>query len=472
METIAKSVPEDTHSYKDRYIIMVIVLTGIMMSVIDGIVVSIALPTVTTYFNVDVSLSQWTITAYLLTMTSLLLIFGRLSEYFGKVNFFIVGFSIFTLSSLACGLSSSLLMLIGFRIIQGFGAAMVFSISGAILFQAFPEHERGKAMGFLGSAVAIGSIAGPVLGGLIVDAMGWQYIFLINVPIGIVLVGMALKYLKVQEYRSKSLELDWPGALILITFMASLMLSLGELGNKVSVTATVMAFAAIAAISLVAFVYRESHCEKPLLDLSIFKVKKFSLPVISMMLSFIATFMLSIAGPFFFQGALQYTPSQIGMLYLVTPAVMVVAAPLTGSLYDRTRSKYYAPLGMLIVAFTHFAFSMLALNFNLLLAIAIFIIGGLGSSLFQSPNNTEMMNALPARKLGISSSVSSTVRNLGMALGVSIAAILVSFQLNNTGYAGPILQAGTSLAPIVSNVMLAAGVLCVIAAVTSLARNV
>lgn len=451
---------------------MVIVLTGIMMSVIDGIVVSIALPTVTTYFNVDVSLSQWTITAYLLTMTSLLLIFGRLSEYFGKVNFFIVGFSIFTLSSLACGLSSSLLMLIGFRIIQGFGAAMVFSISGAILFQAFPEHERGKAMGFLGSAVAIGSIAGPVLGGLIVDAMGWQYIFLINVPIGIVLVGMALKYLKVQEYRSKSLELDWPGALILITFMASLMLSLGELGNKVSVTATVMAFAAIAAISLVAFVYRESHCEKPLLDLSIFKVKKFSLPVISMMLSFIATFMLSIAGPFFFQGALQYTPSQIGMLYLVTPAVMVVAAPLTGSLYDRTRSKYYAPLGMLIVAFTHFAFSMLALNFNLLLAIAIFIIGGLGSSLFQSPNNTEMMNALPARKLGISSSVSSTVRNLGMALGVSIAAILVSFQLNNTGYAGPILQAGTSLAPIVSNVMLAAGVLCVIAAVTSLARNV
>jgi predicted MFS family arabinose efflux permease len=233
-----------------------------------------------------------------------------------------------------------------------------------------------------------------------------------------------------------------------------------------------MAFAAIAAISLVVFVYRESHCEKPLLDLSIFQVKKFSLPVISMMLSFIATFMLSIAGPFFFQGALQYTPSQIGMLYLVTPAVMVVAAPLTGSLYDRTRSKYYAPLGMLIVAFTHFAFAMLALNFNLLLAIAIFIIGGLGSSLFQSPNNTEMMNALPARKLGISSSVSSTVRNLGMALGVSLSAILVSFQLNNTGYAGPILQAGTSLAPIVSNVMLAAGVLCIIAAVTSLARNV
>ncbi len=296
------------------------------MAVIDGIVVSIALPTITAYFNVDVSLSQWTITAYLLTMTSLLLIFGKLSEYFGKMNFFILGFAIFTVSSLACGMASSLPMLIAFRVVQGFGAAMVFSISGAILFQAFPENERGKAMGFLGSSVAIGSIAGPVLGGFIVDALGWKYIFLINVPIGIALVGLALKYLKVQEFRSNTLEMDWPGAALLITFMASLMLFLGDLGNNVSITATLTLSGAVAAFSLVAFVWRESACKEPLLDLSVFKVKKFALPVLCMMLSFIATFMLSVAGPFYFQGVLHYTPSQVGILYLVTPMVMIVAS--------------------------------------------------------------------------------------------------------------------------------------------------
>ena len=178
---------------KGRYIILAIVLLGILMSVIDGNVVSIALPTITQYFNVDVTLSQWTITAYLLTMTALMLVFGKISEYTGKTKLFIIGFIIFTLSSLACGLSQNMTELILFRIAQGFGAAMVFSISGAIIYEAFPVSERGRAMGFLGSTVAIGSIAGPVLGGFLVDSLGWQYIFLINVPIGIILLATGLQ---------------------------------------------------------------------------------------------------------------------------------------------------------------------------------------------------------------------------------------------------------------------------------------
>jgi EmrB/QacA subfamily drug resistance transporter len=472
MEQVKTYQDMEAPAYRNRYIIMVIVLMGIMMSVIDGIVVSIALPTITAFFNVDVSLSQWTITGYLLTMTSLLLIFGKLSEYFGKVNLFIAGFSIFTLSSLACGLSTSLPMLICFRVVQGFGAAMVFSISAAIMFQAFPESERGRAMGFLGSAVAIGGIAGPVLGGLIVDALGWEYIFLINVPIGIVLVGLAFKYLKVHEFRSKKLEIDWPGSLLLIVFMTSLMLFLGSLGNSVSLTPAVMAMAVIAAGSMITFIYRESHCEKPLLDLSIFRIKRFALPVISMMLSFIATFMLSITGPFFLQGVLHYSPSQVGILYLITPVVMVVMAPVMGWLYDRTRSKYYASAGMLISAVANIAMGYIALHFNWAILVAIFVLSGIGGSLFQSPNNTEMMSSLPAKKLGLSSSVSATVRNLGMAMGVSIAAILVTFQLSTAGYVGPILDAGPILASVISNVMYTAGVLCIISAVISIIKNI
>ncbi|BAI61551.1 MFS transporter [Methanocella paludicola SANAE] len=469
---ITEIINEDTGAYKNRYIIMVIVLMGIMMSVIDGTVVSIALPTITAYFNVDVSSSQWTITAYLLTMTSLLLIFGRLSEYFGKVNLFMVGFTIFTLSSLACGLSSSLIMLIVCRVIQGFGAAMVFSISGAILFQAFPENERGKAMGFLGSAVAIGSIAGPVLGGLIVDTLGWEYIFLINVPIGIILLALSLKYLNVNELKSDKLDIDWPGSAILIVSMVSLMLFLGDLGKNVSMSPVATALAVLAIVSFVAFIYRESHCAGPLLDLSIFRIKKFTLPVLAMILTFIANFMLSIVGPFYFQGVLHYSASQVGILYLVTPMVMVIAAPVTGMLYDRTRSKYYACIGMVISALGYVAMGLLVRNFNVMIAVGIFILSGIGGSLFQSPNNTETMGSLPPRKLGIASSVTSTIRNLGMALGVSISAILVTFQLTMAGYSGPILEAGSTLIPIVSNVMFVSAALCMIAAAASLLRNV
>ena len=172
-------------AYRNRYIIMGIVLVGIFMAVLDGIVVSIALPTMTSHFHVDLAPSQWITTAYLLTITSLLLICGKVSDFTGRVPLFIAGIGLFTVSSLACGLSTNLPMLVGFRVIQAVGGAMMFSISGAIIFQAFPVHERGRAMGYIGSTVAVGSILGPIVGGFVTQALGWQSIFLINVPIGV-----------------------------------------------------------------------------------------------------------------------------------------------------------------------------------------------------------------------------------------------------------------------------------------------
>lgn len=215
-------MPHTTIDRRRRQIIMVIILIGILMAVIDGIVVSIALPTITRHFSVPVAESQWTITAYLVTMTSLLLIFGRVSEYTGRTRLFTAGLGIFTVSSLACGLSTTLSLLILFRVIQAIGAAMVFSISGAILFLASPPGEQGRAMGYIGSTVAMGSIAGPILGGFLVDALGWEYIFLINVPIGVLLLAIASRYLKIEERRSETLDMDWVGALSLVALMVSL----------------------------------------------------------------------------------------------------------------------------------------------------------------------------------------------------------------------------------------------------------
>ena len=155
--------------YARRYLILAIVLAGTLMSVLDGIVVNIALPTITSHYHVALAESQWIITAYLLTMTGLLLVFGRASRYTGRARLFILGFALFSLSSLACGLAPNLTALIVFRIVQAVGGAMVFSISSALIFQAFPPRERGRAMGYLGSTVAVGGIAGPALGGFIVQ---------------------------------------------------------------------------------------------------------------------------------------------------------------------------------------------------------------------------------------------------------------------------------------------------------------
>lgn len=161
---------------RNRYIVLLLVLTGVLMAVVDGSVVSIALPTITKYFDVSIAQSQMIMTSYLVTLTSLLMIFGKVAEYVGKAKLFWLGVAFFSFSSLACGISTSLELLVICRIIQATGAAMMFSISSAIIFQAFPRGEQGRAMGYIGATVAIGSILGPTLGGIIVDLLGWTYI--------------------------------------------------------------------------------------------------------------------------------------------------------------------------------------------------------------------------------------------------------------------------------------------------------
>jgi EmrB/QacA subfamily drug resistance transporter len=455
-----------------KYIIMVIVLTGVLMSVLDGIVVNIALPTITAAFRVDIGLSQWSITGYMVTLTALLLFFGRLSDATGKVPLFIVGFSIFTLASFACGMSRTLTELIAFRIIQAVGGAMVFSISGAILFLAFPPEERGRAMGYLGSTVAVGSILGPILGGFLVDTLGWQYIFLINVPIGVVLVTCALVLLRVHEERTPKLNMDWTGAVTLAASVFSLMLFLSMVGSMGGTFIASLLLAAVFAASTIAFILRERAAEKPLLDLRLFGNRAFLFPVAAMMLYFVSNFMINIVGPFYFQEVMGFRPTQVGLVFLIVPVVMVVASPASGWLYDRRRSGHYGTIGISLVAVSLFLLGLLARGaFSFAEMAGLFVLLALGSALFQSPNNTEIMNALPRAQTATASSVSAAGRNLAMTLGIAFASLLFPLILRLEGNQGTVMEAGRSLlAHGIGNVMILSALVCA-SAVPILARN-
>ncbi|HUS76601.1 MAG TPA: MFS transporter [Methanothrix sp.] len=455
-----------------RNILAFIILLGIFMFVIDGSVVSIALPTITRYFQADVAQSQWVITSYLVTVTSLLLIFGKIAERTGKVRLFLAGFVIFTVASVACGLSTSLDMLIFFRAVQAAGAAMSFSISTAIIFQIYHHGEQGRAMGYIGTTVSLASIAGPMLGGYLVDYMGWKYIFLINLPIGIVLLALAAKYMRIDETRSSKLNLDWLGAAVLIIFIVSLMLFLGDLSGSTGFSIAHSQFLLLALLSLPAFVWIESHQKSPLLDLSIFRIKKFVLPIIAIILFIISSFSVFILGPFYFQGVMGYSPSQVGRVFLIVPAIMVLGSPLGGWIYDRYHFRYNSALGIIIVAIS-LLFMGSGISRDDLSSIHLsFVIMGLGSMLFQSPINTEIMTALPKEMLGTASSLSSAVRNMGMSLGVSISTLLLSLQLNIAGYHGAVLDAKPELLSLaISNVMIIAAALCILGAAAALLRN-
>ncbi|WP_292478431.1 MFS transporter [Methanothrix sp.] len=465
---------ENESSSKDRYFVLLLVLTGVFMSVLDGSVVSIALPTITQYFHVSIAQSQMIMTGYLVTITSLLLIFGKMAERMGKARLFSLGIAIFTASSLACGISTSLEMLVLCRIFQATGGAMMFSISAAIIFLAFPKSEQGRAMGYIGSTVAIGSILGPTLGGFIVDLLGWSYIFLINVPIGIAQMLLSAKYLKIEEKRLIGLEADWIGALTLITLIVSLMAFLGQLSYGLAPTPAMLLLALIFVLSLIGFIINESREKAPLLDLSIFRYPMFVLPSISLMLYFVANLMVSVLGPFYFEGVRGYTASQVGLIYLIIPAITVFGAPLAGIVYDRHQFRYLAALGMSIMSLAMIMLGYLAssMTTDIRLLLTCFVFMGLGGAFFQSPNNTELMRALPISKINIASSFTATIRNLGMALGVSLSGLLVSMQMAQSGYYGSISEASPLiLASSISDVMMIAGGLCFMGATAAVYRG-
>ena len=451
---------------------MLLILTGILMFVIDGSVVNIALPTITGYFEVDVAQSQWIVTSYLVVTTSLLMVFGKVSEYTGKTKMFLSGFGLFTLASLACGLSTSLPMLVFFRVLQAAGAAAAFSISAALIFEIYPKGEQGRAMGYIGTAVSLGSIAGPMIGGYLVDFFGWEYIFLINLPIGVILLALAARYMHLQEKRSDRLDLDWIGATLLAIFVVSLMLFLVDLGRGLDLDMAKSAYALVTLASLAGFILQERRDRKPLLDLSVFRERRFVLPNLCMMLFIISSFSIFILGPFYFQGVMGYTPSQVGTVFLIVPAIMAFGAPAGGWIYDRYHYRYSSALGIMIVLISLLLAAYATRRIDQPAMLSSFALLGLGNALFQSPINTEIMSALPPEMLGTASSLSSALRNLGMALGVSLSSILLTLQLGWAGYKGPILEAGPDLLSAgVSNVMVLAALLCSLGVIAAVVGN-
>ncbi len=464
--------PEDDEGGKDRYLILVVVLAGVFMSVLDGVVVTIALPNITSYFRVGVAESQWVVTTYPVIETAFIIIFGKVAERTGKARMFAGGLVVFTASSLICGISSSLELLIVFRVVQGIGAAMLFCIAAAILFQVFRHEDRGKVMGLLGSAVAVAMLAGPAIGGFIVAGLGWQYIFWINVPVGIFAVLLALKTLRLNESIVKHLKMDYVGSALWILAIVTLMLTLGEIASSGGITGLAIVFAATFALSLTGFTIWEKRAPFPLLDVSVFRVRAFTCAGLSMAMFFISSNIVSVVGPFYYEGVLGFGPETVGLIFMILPAVMIFGSPIAGRIYDRTHSRHYSPLGQLVRAGSLF---LLAIGFfwqDMATMIMAFVVMGLGSALFKSVNDTEVMITLPKEQSAVASSVSATFRNLSIPIGTSLGTMLLVFQMGNvelTGAVGNAVASDLAVATTIS--VLVAGSLSMAGAAISYLGN-
>lgn len=410
--------------YENRWIILVVVLVGPFMATLDSSIVNVALPKMASKLSVGMGSIQWVVTSYLIVISSTILMFGRIADLKGKKLIYQNGFLIFSIGSLLCGLSRNIQFLIASRIIQAIGASMIMSCNQGIITSVFPTNERGRALGLSGTTVAVGTMLGPPLGGIMVDVLSWESIFLINVPIGIVAFVFGAKLLPREKKINKE-SFDYVGAVLFAASIVALfwaMLNAEKLGwgNKNIVISFITALA-----FFLIFYFWQKRAPHPMLDFSLFHNSLFTISIICSFISFIAIFCTNIIHPFYLQYILKITPSQAGLLMMIYPLSIAIIAPVSGYMSDKIGSEVLTLLGLILTSAGVFSMSFLnekSTIIDILLRVGLM---GLGNGFFQSPNNSLVMSSVPRFKLGIAGSVNALIRNLGMVTGIAFSMTLL-----------------------------------------------
>ncbi|MCC3379039.1 MFS transporter [Paenibacillus farraposensis] len=430
----AATYQENTEIQKKRWMILIVLNLFTFMSTLDGSIVNIALPVLAHTLHLPIAQIEWVTTSYLMAICTVILFFGKLGDMVGKIKIFKIGTIVFILGSLLCGLSSSLSMLLISRIIQAIGASMTMANSQGIVTDIFPAYERGKALGLIGTFVSLGSIAGPSLGGIILSSLGWQYIFWVNVPVGLIAIFLGWRLLPKDLIKVKD-KIDVPGSMVFAIFILALFIGL-LLGQQTGYgDSRIIASLIIAIIAFAVFIRLEMHRPGPLLQLNLFKDPLFSLSILCAFLVFVANFCFNIISPFYAQNMLNLSPFYAGFLLMLFPISMVIVAPLSGALSDKIGSELLTFAGLVIMAAAQVGLARLHAGSSVPFVGLLIAMLGVGSGLFQSPNNSLIMSRVPRTQLGSAGSVNSLVRNVGMVVGITLAtSILFYIMSKEAGY--------------------------------------
>ena len=419
---------------RSRWSILIIVVMSTFMSALDSSIVNVALPKMAKALNVTTSNIQLVATSYLIVIAGTVLIFGRLGDMLGKTKMFKLGLGIFTFGSLLCGITSSFAILILARVVQAIGAAGTMANNQGIITEIFPQNERGKALGLLGTAVALGSLVGPGLGGFIVGAASWEFIFLINVPIGLAALFYAFKLLPKGHKTAKG-KLDGVGSILFIFAIVPLFVALSEGVSRGFTDPIILSGFVVAIISFTAFIFVESKRENPLMQLQIFSNKLFSLSIFCGFITFVAIFCNNIILPFYLQDVMSYTPQHTGLILMIYPLILTVVAPISGHLSDKIGSEILTFIGLVLISLGLLLMSTLNESSTLLSMVIFTGTMSIGMGLFQSPNNSLIMSTVTKDKLGIAGSINALIRNLGMICGIALATTLLYSRMSSkVGY--------------------------------------
>jgi EmrB/QacA subfamily drug resistance transporter len=422
-----------------RWWVFSTIAIGTFLSVVDHGSVQVALPSIERHFGADLPAVQWVVVGYALAISVLILPMGRLGDIVGRKQVYVGGMVIFVVAAVLAGASPNLDTLIGAKIIQGVGSAMVQSSGIAMVVSAFPGTERGMALGTHLSVVGAGAVAGPAIGGLLVSVFGWQAVFFANVPAGIFTIFISGLILPLDKPEPSAVgeapqRFDWGGAVFSGLALLAFLLVVGN-GNRVGWTSgLVVSGAAVAILAGVAFVWWELRSPSPMLDIRLFKRKLVSLGVAAGWFSFLGSSASRFMMPFYLQRVLEMEPWKVGLLLIPPALCLVLLGPITGRLSDRFGWWGLTVGGLSISAAAWIIMATTLTESSPVLLIVILLMAqSTGTALFNSPNNSSILSAVDRAQYGVVSALTQLVRNSANVTSIAIATTVVVATMSSRG---------------------------------------
>lgn len=409
----------------DKYLVLLTVTLGTMLSGYVSSSVNIALPNIMQVFGFTMDSVVWVSLAYMLPYGSILPITGKLGDQFGRKKLYLIGLSIFTAATLLIGLSWNSTVLIVFRIVQGIGAGLLFPNAMALVSEAFPAQERGKALGLWGALAAAGSALGPTIGGSIVEYLDWHLIFYSILPFAAAGILLGVKVLQESRAEHADATVDYIGGALLVVSLSCLLLVLNQGAKEGWSSVYIVSLSMVAVFSMGLFLFLESHMDKPMVDLGLFKNTTFTMSNIVGFLSFMAMYGGLFLLPFYLRNIQGFTAIHAGIAMLPLTLAMVVLAPVGGRLADRFGAKIPASAGMAIMAAALYSFRLLDDKTPYSYIALGLIVMGVGLALTMSPLSNGVMGSLPKDKLGVGSGVFNLFKNVGGSVGVAVMGTLL-----------------------------------------------
>ncbi len=403
-----------------KWTALAVACLGTLLGVLNASTLIIALPTMMVKLNTSLIGVMWVLIVYMLIMTILAPACGRLADMYGRKQLYVLGIVVFTIGSLLCGLAADVTQLIGFRVIQAIGGAFLVANSTILVADAFPKWELGKAMGILSMIMAAAFVVGPILGGFL-TMIDWRLNFLFNVPIGIIAAYVAHTRLReVKEFFGTE-SFDYTGMVLFTVAFVALAVygSAGVLAGFLSVP--MLALLAIGILSLAGFFSHEQKARHPLIDLSLFRIRIFTYGQVSALLNAVARGAVMMLLILFFQGPKGYDPLWASILISPLAIGLVISGPLGGYLSDKYGSRLISTSGLIVsmVGLLGLGFMQYDTPYGVL--AAWMFVSGFGSGLFQPPNTSAIMAAVPVDRRGFASAMRAFFNNTGMVISMTIA---------------------------------------------------